>query len=301
MIEFQGEKLRRSMMFVSASNPANVAQADIYGADSVMFDLEDSVSIYQKDAARFLIYNALRSIDYACETVVRINDLHSAWGKEDLAAIVRARPDIIRLPKTECADDVRLADEMINQIETEVGYLPGTVRLMAAIESPTGILNAREIAHSSPRLVAMALGAEDFVSAMKTSRSVEGTELQAARGLLVMACRDAGLYALDAVYTDINNPEGFVEEVKKIRQLGFDGKSCIHPSQVDLVHQVYSPTETEIRKAWRIIAAIEEAERQKKGVVVLDGKMIDGPIPGRARRTLRLAAAMGLLEGELSC
>lgn len=291
-------KLRRTMMYVSGSSPANIAQATIYGADSLMFDLEDSVSVNEKDAARFVIYHALKTIDFGdTETVVRINAINTETGRQDLEAIVRAKPDVIRLPKTSCAQDVWDAEAMIARIECNIGLEEGTIKLMAALEDPSGILNAREIAKSSKRLIGMAIGAEDFVTSMKTTRSPLGVELATARGLLLMACREAGIYALDTVYSDINNDEGFLEEVKLIKQLGFDGKSCIHPRQIMPVHQVFTPTTKEIDYAIRTFGAIREAEEKHSGVIALNGKMIDLPMVERARRVIRLADAAGILDG----
>lgn len=291
-------KLRRTMMYVSGSSPANIAQATIYGADSLMFDLEDSVSVNEKDAARFVIYHALKTIDFGdTETVVRINAINTETGRQDLEAIVRAKPDVIRLPKTSCAQDVWDAEAMIARIEYNIGFEEGTIKLMAALEDPSGILNAREIAKSSKRLIGMAIGAEDFVTSMKTTRSPLGVELATARGLLLMACREAGIYALDTVYSDINNDEGFLEEVKLIKQLGFDGKSCIHPRQIMPVHQVFTPTTKEIDYAIRTFGAIREAEEKHSGVIALNGKMIDLPMVERARRVIRLADAAGILDG----
>jgi citrate lyase subunit beta/citryl-CoA lyase len=291
-------KLRRTMMYVSASNPAHIAQAGIYGADSLMFDLEDSVSVNEKDAARFVVYNALRNYDFeGAETVVRINGLDTEWGLEDLKAVVRARPDIIRLPKTEHVRDVREAEKIIARIEREAGIEAGKTKIMAAVESPLGILNAREIAVCSPRLVAMALGAEDYVTNMHTTRSAQGVELASARGNLLIACRAAGIYALDTVYSNINNDTGFLEEVRLIYQMGFDGKSCIHPRQIEMVHKVFTPGEKEIDYALRTFEAIQEAERKHSGVITLDGKMIDKPLVEQARRIIRMAAAAGLIDG----
>lgn len=240
-------RLRRTMMYVPGNNPANIMGAHLYGADSIMFDLEDSVSIKEKDSARFLVHNALKTLDFGnTETVVRINGLDTPFGREDLEAIVRARPDVIRIPKTEKAQDVLEVESIISEIEEKAGIEVGTTKLMAAIESPLGVINAFEIAKSSKRLIGIALGAEDFVTSIKTERSKDGLELLVARSQVLMAARAANIYALDTVFSDINDDEGFIKEVKLIKQLGFDGKSVIHPRQVTLVHQVYTPTKKEI-------------------------------------------------------
>ncbi|MDF2545408.1 citrate (pro-3S)-lyase subunit beta [Anaerosolibacter sp.] len=295
-------KLRRTMMYVPGNNPGMIKDAHIFGSDSIMFDLEDSVSVKEKDAARFLVYNALKTIDYeGVETVVRVNGLDTPYGKEDFEAIVRAKPNIIRLPKTEKPEDVLEADKLISKIEDEAGIPSGTVKLMAAIESALGIINSYEIAKASPRLVAIAIGAEDFVTDMKTTRSLDGVEILVARSQVLLAARAAGIYALDTVFSDVNDEEGFINEVKLAKQLGFDGKSVINPRQIEPVHQIYTPTQNEIEKSIRVLEAIEEAERKGSGVISLDGKMIDGPIVDRARRVIDLAIVTGVYveeEGE---
>lgn len=292
-------KLRRTMMYVTGNNPGNIMDAHLYGADSIMFDLEDSVSIKEKDSARFLVYNALTTMDYSgVETVVRINGLETPFGREDLEAMVRAKPDIIRLPKAETAEDILEAVEIISEIEEKIGMEVGTTQIMAAIESPLGVINAYQIAKASKRLVAIAIGAEDYVTNMKTTRSPEGIELLVARSHIIIAARAAGIYALDTVYTDISNDEGFLDEVKLIKQLGFDGKSVIHPRQIGLTHQVYTPSTKEINNAIRVVDAINVAESKGSGVIALDGKMIDGPVVDRAYRVLELAKATGLYKED---
>ena len=219
-------RLRRSMLFVPGNNPGMIRDAHIYGSDSIMFDLEDSVSINEKDAARYLVYKALTSLKYGKkELVVRINALDTRLGIDDLEAIVRAQPHVIRLPKTETAQDVIDCEREIERIEREIGMPVGTTGMMAAIESAKGVLNAYDIARSSKRLIGIALGAEDYVTDLKTTRSPEGIELLFARSMIVNAARAAGIAALDTVYSDVNNEEGFRAEAELIKKLGFDGKS----------------------------------------------------------------------------
>lgn len=286
------KRLRRTMMYVPGSNPGMLAEAHIYGADSLMFDLEDSISLLEKDSARLLVYNAVKNIDYGdTEIVVRINGLDSPYGKNDVKAMVRAGVDVIRLPKTETAKDILDVEKIIEETEKEIGMPVGTIKMMAAIESALGVINAQEIAKASPRIMGIAIGAEDFVTNMKTKRSPEGIELLYARSQILVAARSAGIYALDTVYSDINNEEGFRREVELIKQLGFDGKSIINPKQIAPVHEIYAPTEKEIEHSKKVINAIEEAEKKGLGVVSLKGKMIDKPIVERAQRILELAKA----------
>lgn len=288
------------MMFIPGNNPSMITDGHIYGSDSIMFDLEDAVSLREKDSARFLVYNALKTIDYGTtETVVRVNGLDTPFGRDDFEAMVRAKVDVIRLPKTDTAEEVIEADNLITEIEKKIGLEVGTIKLMAAIESPLGILNAYKIATASKRLMAMALGAEDFVTNMKTTRSADGIELLAARSQILLATRAAGIYALDTVYSDIDNEEGFINEVRLTKQLGFDGKSVIHPKQIGIVHKIYEPTKEEIEHAIRVLYGIKEAERKGSGVIAVDGKMVDGPIVDRAYRVIELAKAAGVYkEGD---
>lgn len=293
------EKLRRTMLYVPGNNAGMVKDAHIYRSDSVMFDLEDSVSLNEKDAARLLIFNALKTLDYeGIETVVRINGLDTPFGEDDIKAMVRACPDIIRIPKAEKPEDIIAVEKIIDREEKAAGVKHGTIKIMAAIESPLGVINAYAIATASKRLVGIALGAEDYVTNMKTKRSPEGIEILYARSAIVTAARAAGIYALDTVYSDINNEEGFIEEVKLIKQLGFDGKSVITPRQITPVHRIYTPEQKEIDFALRVIHAIEEAEEKGSGVISLDGKMVDKPIVDRAERVLTMARASGILIHE---
>lgn len=290
------DRLRRTMMFVPGNNPGMIKDAYIYNCDSLMFDLEDSVSITEKDAARCLVFHALTTVDYGDkEIVVRVNNPETADGKADLEAMVRARAHVIRLPKTETAHDVEFCDSEITRIEKEIGMEVGTTHMMAAIESAEGVLNAPAIAKASKRLVGIALGAEDYVTDLKTTRSPEGTELFFARCMILQAARAAGIAALDTVYSDVNNEEGFRAEVQLIKQLGFDGKSIINPRQIKPVIEIYTPTQKEIDKALAVMAAIEEANKKGSGVISLNGKMVDRPIVLRAERTLNLARAARVL------
>lgn len=285
------DRLRRSMMFVPGNNPGMIRDAHIYGADSIMFDLEDSVAYTEKDAARLLVYNALRSLNFGSrETVVRINDLSSGLGIEDLEAVVRAGVQVVRLPKTDSAQDVIDCEREIARIERESGIPVGTTGMMAAIESANGVLNAAEIARASNRLIGIALGAEDYVTDLKTTRS-DGIELLFARCMILNAARAAGIAALDTVYSDVNNEEGFLAEAMLIKKLGFDGKSVINPRQIEPLHRVFMPSEKDLNKARLIMAAIEEANARGSGVASLNGKMIDKPVVTRARRLLDLYEA----------
>lgn len=292
------ERLRRTMMFVPGANASMLRDATLYGADSLMFDLEDAVSLKEKDSARLLVYNALRTFDYnSVETVVRINGLDTV-GRQDVEAMVIAGVNVIRLPKTETAQDIVDVDKVITEMETKYGIKIGTTKMMAAIESAEGVLNAREIAQASERLIGIALGAEDYVTNMKTHRYPNGQELFFARSFILHAARAAGIAAIDTVYSDVDNTQGFLTEVELIKQLGFDGKSVINPRQIPLVNSVYEPTEKEIQQAKEVIWRIREAEAKGSGVISVNGKMVDKPIVERAERVIALAIAAKLISEE---
>lgn len=286
------------MMFVPGNNPGMMADAHIYGPDSIMLDLEDSVTMAEKDTARLLVYNALKSIDYGdTEMVVRINPLNTPYGKKDIEAVVKAGVDVIRMPKTETAEEVVEVEREIERVEREIGCL-GRTKIMAAIESALGICNAYAIATASPRMMGIALGAEDYCANLKTQRTPDGDELRLARETIVVAARAAGIDALDTVYSNLNDMETFRKEVEFIHRLGFDGKSIINPRQIEVVNEVFAPTEKAIEKARTILAAIREAEKKGSGVIAVNGKMVDRPVVIRAQRTIDLAIASGILKEE---
>ena len=283
-------KLRRSMLFVPGSNAAMLSNSFIYKPDSIIFDLEDAVALKEKDTARLLVAHALQHPLYKdIETVVRVNPLDSEFGLADLNAVVRTGVDVVRMPKTETAQDVIDMDREITEIEKACGREVGSTKMLAAIESPLGITQANQIATASKRLIGIALGAEDYVRNLKTERSPEGIELLFARCSILQAARAAGIQAFDTVYSNANNEEGFLKEAALIKQLGFDGKSLINPRQIELLHNLFAPTQKDVDQAKRIIEAAEEAERQGSGVVSLNGKMIDAPIIDRAKLVLERA------------
>ena len=292
------ERIRRTMMFVPGANAAMLRDAPLYGADSIMFDLEDAVSLKEKDSARVLVHSALKTFDYGnIEIVVRINAL-DAGGAEDIEAMVLAGVDVIRLPKTETAQDIIDVEAVITEVEQQNDIPVGTTKMMAAIESAEGVLNAPAIAKSSTRLIGIALGAEDYVTNMKTRRHPDGQELFFARSMILHAARAAGIAAIDTVYSDVDNTEGFEAEVRLIKQLGFDGKSVINPRQIPLVNTIYAPTEKEIQNAKEVIWGIREAEAKGSGVISVNGKMVDKPIVERAERVIALALAAKLITEE---
>jgi len=291
--------LKRTSLYASGSSAGKVLEARFYNQDCIVYDLEDSVSAMEKDAARFLVYHTVRYHRPPDKYVlIRVNGLYSEYIEEDLEAAVRARPDATRLPMVEHAEEVRRINARITEIEKTAGIEPGSIELWCNIESVLGAVNAQEIATASPRVVALALGAEDYTASMGSLRSKAGHEIFYARMQVLQACRLAGISAQDAVFSDFNDPEGLQEDLKMTRGLGFDGKTVIHPRQIDMVNAAFTPTKKEIRNARRVIAALEEGAKNHTGVVVVDGSMVDKPMEIRARTVLAQAEAAGVLKGE---
>ncbi len=291
-------KLRRSMLFVPGSNTSMVCNAFVYRPDTVMFDLEDSVAIEEKDSARLMVYHALQHFTYEdIETAVRVNPLHSIYGLLDLEAVIRAGVDIIRLPKTDTVEDVLEMQEVIEKIEFKIGTNKKT-KLLAAIESAQGVVNAVDIARCSDRLMGIALGAEDFVRDLHTQRTKAGSELMAARAQILLAARAAKIHAFDSVFSDVRDKEGFMREANYIKELGFDGKSLINPNQISVLHKIFAPSNDDVEWALDVIEASVNAKERGLGVVSIDGKMVDAPVIARAQWTLELAKASGMLGGD---
>lgn len=292
------KKLRRSMLFLPGANAAMLSTSFVYKPDSIMFDLEDAVSIKEKDSARLLVAHTLALGLYqrsGIETVVRINALDTPFGLDDLEAAVRAGADVIRLPMTQSAEEIHDLEKHIERIEKEIGREVGSTKVMAAIESASGVINAVSIAEASPRMIGIALAAFDYLVDMQTERG-DGSELFYARCAVLHAARVAKIDAFDVVYSNVNDDEGFLKEVKLIKQLGFNGKSLVNPRQIDLLHNAYSPTQKDVDYAKQVVEAAEEGERQGLGVVSLNGKMIDGPIIARARTVIELAQLSGIRQ-----
>lgn len=293
-------RLRRTMIFLSAQKPGLIKDPLIYGADSLMLDLEDAVAENQKDAARFSLYHALKTVDYGdTEVIVRINGLDTPHWREDVRVCVAAGADGVRIAKCESAGDVIAVEKAVEAAEEEFHKEKGRTLLMAALESPKGILNAQEIAAASKRMFGIAISGGDLRRTMQVSPVRGGIELNTARGLVVMAARAAGVQCFDTVFTDLNDEEGFRAEVLLDKQMGFDGKSLVNPRQIAAVHEIYAPSEKEITAAEKIVRAVRENAAKGVGVFTVDGKMIDIAFLPGAERTIALAKACGMYKGEL--
>ena len=293
-------RLRRTMMFMNAQKPGLIKDAYIYGCDSIMLDLEDAVAENQKDAARFSLYHALTTIDYGkTEVIVRINGLDTPHWQEDIRVCVAGGADGIRIAKCESANDVKTVEAAVEAAEKEFGVEVGRTLLMAALESPKGILNAYEICCASDRMFGVAISGGDFRKCMQTVFQPDGVDMLVARGQMLMAARAAGIQCFDTVFTNLDDNEGFEAEVRQNKAMGFDGKSLINPKQIRLVHEVFAPSQKEIIQAEKFVRAFNEAAAAGIGVFTVDGKMVDlAFIPG-AQRTLKLAKACGMYEGDL--
>lgn len=294
------ERPRRSLLYIPGNSPGMLQNCAIYGSDGVLLDLEDSISMIEKDAARKLVRHALLSLDFGTvERVVRINGRDTPYFEADLAEIVPARPDAIRLPKVDSADDVIALDRLISQLEVEYGIEPGSIGIQAMLETARAIVNVNAIAAASPRLVGLTLGGQDLAADLGIKATKSGLELMYAKGAVIIAAKAFGLQAFDTVYTDINDLEGLKEQAEMSVALGFSGKAAIHPSQIPVINAAFTPTEKEIAKAVRIAKAARKAARQGLGVIALDGKMIDTPVVAQAERILELAALAGVEVPDL--
>lgn len=287
--------LRRTMLFIPGNNPGMLQNGGVFGADSVILDLEDAVAPTEKDAARLLVSSALSHVDYGkSEKVVRINPLDT-FAAADIAAIVPCRPDALLIPKVQSADDVKVAADKIT-----AAMLPGQeqIKLIALLETPKGIAEAYNIAQAHPSLAAIALGAEDYTAAIGAKRTIEGLEIFTARSMVINAAAVAGIQSIDTPFTDANDEQGLKKDTELAKQLGFKGKMVINPRQIEVIHSILNPTLQDIEWAKRVIKAIRQAEAEGSGVASLDGKMVDVPIVNRAERIIFLAQLLNMVGSE---
>ena len=300
MINANKKRLRRTMMFLNAQKPGLIKDPYIYKPDSIMLDLEDAVAENQKDAARFSLYHALKEINYrGCERVVRINGLDTPYWEEDIHCAVAGGCDAIRIPKTESALDVQRVEAVVEECEKKYGIPEGQTLIMAAIESARGVMKALDICEASERLFGIALSGGDYTKDLQTHITGTGLELMGARQNMIIAARAAGVQCFDTVYTNLDDMEGFRHDVETIHLMGFDGKSIINPRQINIVHEIFTPTQKDIIFAEKVVKEIDEKKAQGIGVFTVDGKMIDIAFYDGAKRTIALAKASGVYEGDL--
>lgn len=285
------DHLRRSRLYLPGNEPKFYPNAGLHQPDAIILDLEDSVAPSEKDAAQILVRNTLRSIDfYGAERMVRINQIPR--GLDDLKFIVPNNVHVILIPKCESGNDVQLVEEKINELK-KLHKIKNDIFFMPIIESALGVEKAFEIASSSKNICALAVGLEDYTADIGVPRTKDGKESFAARSKIVNAAKAAGVQAIDTVFSDVDDMEGLKESVIEAKQLGFEGKGCIHPRQIKVVHDALNPTESEIEKAKKIVAAFKEAKRKGLGVVSIGSKMIDAPVVKRAEHVIKLAKLNG--------
>ncbi len=291
--------MRRSMLFMPGNNAGMLLNADYLGADSIILDLEDAVSTAEKDAARILVRNAIRTLKYSrSEVIVRINSLDSPFFEEDIRQIVPVSPDMLMLPKTSCSQDVNLYADKVAAVEKSHGLGSGSVKLIPLIETALGIENAYAIASANERVKAVLLGAEDLSADLCCKRTKSGEEIAYSRGRIVCAAHAAKVDCYDTPFTDVDDELGLQADALLAKSLGFSGKAAISPRHIEAINTVFSPTISEINYADEVLRTIEKAKAEGLGVVSLRGKMIDAPIVARAVQVMDAARELGVKADE---
>jgi citrate lyase subunit beta/citryl-CoA lyase len=278
------------MLYLPGNNPNMLLRGHLFEPDGLVIDLEDAVSAREKDTARILVREVLRRGEFGnCEVTVRINGVDTEHWRNDISVVVSSGIAGVRVPKVENPQTVKDVDEEISAVEEKAGIRLGTTKIFCLLETAGGVWNAYDIAKASGRVTAVIPGGEDLAADLRTSRSKEGVELEWIRRMLIVAARAAGVDALDTVFPHVSDDEGLRREAGFVKQLGFDGKSAIHPNQIPIIHEVYAPTEKEIDMAQRIVEAASNAASRGLGAASLDGRMIDAPVIRRAEYTLMRA------------
>ena len=287
----------RTLLFVPGNQERRLDKARSIPADALILDLEDSVPLAEKDSARLMVSSSINGLAVSGRKIfVRTNALSTDYAASDIKAVVISGISGICLPKSESADDILRADALITDAEREANLAVGSIRLLALVETPKGIINAYEIAGASPRVLGIAFGPEDYTLEMGIKRTREGAEIYYPRVVIAVACHAVGILAIDGVYADIRDEEGLSQEARLVRQMGFHGKLLIHPNQVSPVSQVFSPTEEEIAQAQGVVEAFEAALAKGQASTSFEGKMIDVPVAERSRRLLALAESIAKRE-----
>jgi citrate lyase subunit beta / citryl-CoA lyase len=285
---------RRSRLYLPGNEPKFFVNAGLHSPDGIILDLEDSVAPSEKDAAQLLVRNSLRTVDfYGAERMVRINQLPK--GIDDLKYIVPNNVNVILIPKCESAEQIQQLEKEVEKLKKQF-KVENPIYFMPMIESALGVIKAYDIASASKYNCALAIGLEDYTADIGTQRTNEGRESIFARQMLVNAAKAAGIQAIDTVFSDVADMEALRQSVIEAKSLGFEGKGCIHPRQIKVVHEAFAPTIEEIEKAKKIVLAFEEAEKKGLGVVSLGSKMIDPPVVKRAIRSIDLAILNNLLD-----
>jgi citrate lyase subunit beta/citryl-CoA lyase len=290
-------RLRRSLLFVPASSERFFVKAKDSPADTLIFDLEDAVAPERKPAARDALKEVLRDPGFArFERTVRINALDTPYFLDDVLAMVEANVDGLVVPKTNTVEGILFVDRLVSLAEKRAGRTAGSITLLPLIEQPEAIGAVFAIARATPRIEAIAFGHGDFSLAMgiKEAPSTEGVVLHA-RCQVAMAAKAAGITPIDNVFLQISDIDGLVAETRQGKQLGYEGKACIHPNQVEPVNTVYTPTPEEVAYARDLLAAFDQAVAEGKGAVAFRGRMLDGPIADIERKVLERARKAGMI------
>ena len=285
--------MRRSLLFIPSNNPAMLQNADVFGSDCVIFDLEDAVNVTEKDNARNLLYYYLQEHqNLNLEVVVRINGLDTCYYKDDLEKIVSDNIDTIMLPKARI-EDLKQLDILLTEIENRK-QLKKKIKVLPIIELAISVLEVDVIA-SLPRVDGILLGAEDLSSDLEVERTKEGKEIEYARARVAMACKAYQIDAIDTPFTDVNDNDGLLRDCMMARTLGMNAKAAIHPNQIDTINDAFLPSQKLIIWAKRVMIATEEANKKGIGAFSLDGKMVDKPVIERAMKILKKAEKFNAL------
>jgi citrate lyase subunit beta/citryl-CoA lyase len=290
------DKLRISRLFLPGNTPSLMINAGIHKPNAIILDLEDAVAPNRKKEARFLVRNALRSLDFmGAERMVRINQ--GQLGLEDLDYVIPHHINLIMVPKCEDAKYLRMVNERIEAIQKR-NHHQHPVWLMPIIESAMGVMKAMEIAQAADNIVAITIGLEDYTADIGAARTNEGLESFFARAQVLNACKANGIQAIDSVFSDVGDMEGLILNVKRSKSLGFDGMGCLHPRQISVIHENFAPNDTELEWAIKVVTSFNEANEKGEGVFAIGSKMIDAPVVKRAQRNIDLAIAMGRLSPD---
>ena len=284
---------RRALLYMPGDNWKMIAKSITLNVDSICMDMEDGAAVNKKAEARTLIAKALQELDFGkSEKLARINSVGSGWEKDDIDAVLPYHPDGIVIPKVESFEHVEWASKIIEAAELKYGWPINSIRILIGVETAKAIMNLKEIA-THPRLDAIIFGGEDFAASIGATRSTDAVELLYARQAVVIACAAYDLQAIDIVTIDYKNMEALRIESEFGAQLGFSGKQIVHPSQVESVQTAFTPTDTAIAYAKRIVETFKASQQAGKGAYSLDGKMIDMPLLKNAQKVLARAKAAG--------
>jgi len=288
---------RRALLYMPGDDRRKIEKATALSVDCICMDMEDGTAINRKAEARAVISQAMKELEFGdSERCIRINSIGSGFEKDDLASALAARPDAIVVPKIETAEQVKWASDQIESYELSNQLKLGIIRLLIGLETAKGIMNLKEIAEADKRLEAIIFGAEDYAASVRATRTKGAIEVLYARSAVVAACASNDLQAIDMVYIDFKDSEGLRVEAEQGAGLGFSGKQVIHPNQVPVAQDAFTPSDEAIAYAKRVVESFESSQKEGKGAFALDGKMIDMPLLKNAQKVLDRARAAGKIH-----